>query len=44
MPIGFWIFVVLNDSSGPKPNIEPIGSIITQPLNSRRRIDEAKKK
>ena len=37
-------FLVLSDSSGPKPNIEPIGSIITQPLKSRRRIDKAKKK
>ena len=44
VPIGLWIFVVLIDSSGPKPNIEPIGSIITQPQNSRKRIDEAKKK
>ena len=35
---------MLIDSSGPKAAIEPIGSIITQPLNSRRRIDKTKKK
>ena len=44
VPIGLWIFLVLIDSSGPKAAIEPIGSIITQPLNSRRRIDKTKKK
>jgi hypothetical protein len=44
VPIGLWIFLVLIDSSGPKPNIEQIGNIITQPLNKRKRMDKAKKK
>jgi hypothetical protein len=44
VPIGLWIFLVLIDSSGPKPNREPIGTIITQPLNRRKRIDKCKKK
>ena len=35
---------MLIDSSGPKPNIEQIGNIITQPLNKRKRMDKAKKK
>ena len=43
VPIGLWIFLLSIDSFGPKANTEPIGSIITQPLNKRRRIDKTKK-
>jgi hypothetical protein len=44
VPAGLWIFLLLIDSAGPKANIQPIGQIITQPLNSRTKIEKTKKK
>ena len=35
---------MLIESSGPKANIEPIGNIITQPLNSKKGMDRTKQK
>ena len=37
-------FLLLIDFAGPKANIQPIGQIITQPLNSRTKIEKTKKK
>ena len=44
VPIVLWIFLILIDSSGPQSNIEPIGKTITQPDNSRRKIEKDKNK
>ena len=44
VPAGLWIFLLLIDAAGPRANIEPLGKIITQPLNSRKKIEKTKKK
>ena len=42
--IGLWIFLFMIDRAGPTKNPTPLGKIITQPLNQRKRMDKEKKK
>ena len=43
-PLGLWIFLFMIDKAGPKRNPTPLGQIITQPQNSRKKIESTKKK
>ena len=44
VPLGLWIFLFMIDKAGPKSNPTPLGEIITQPQNKRKRMDKTKKK
>ena len=43
-PLGLWIFLFMIDSAGPQSTEQSIGNIITQPMNSRKKMEKTKKK
>ena len=43
-PLGMWIFLFMIDKAGPKPNLTPLGEIITKPERKRTKIERAKQK
>ena len=44
MLFGLWIFLFMIDNAGRKSNPETLGSIITQPMNGRKKMEKGKKK
>ena len=44
VPLGLWIFCFMIDRAGPQQTNQPLGQIITQPLNKRQPMDKTKKK
>ena len=39
-----WIFLFMIDKAGPKPNLKPLGRVITEPERKRTKIETAKQK